>query len=288
MKKAEFGCIYIITNKISGEQYVGQTIKGAQKRFREHISYAKKCKGSLLHFKIREYGSENFFVEVIESSVPYVELDNKEIYYIEKLQTLAPNGYNVHRGGTAYRTEMMRNKMSECVSGDKNPMYNAKGEKNHFYGKKHTEETKAFIGKNNADWYNNLEEEKKYAIKQRLKDSRDKITETFGSGMKGKNHSEDTKLRIKEVMIGRIITEEHRANMIKNNPNKKSVAMLDKDTEEVLRVFESVADGLRWLKKENITFSNHGLAAVCRGEQKSFAGYKWKYTECLETIESTC
>lgn len=35
-------CIYCITNKINGKQYVGKSITDAECRFKEHISDSKK------------------------------------------------------------------------------------------------------------------------------------------------------------------------------------------------------------------------------------------------------
>lgn len=54
-----------------------------------------------------------------------------------------------------------------------------------------------------------------------------------------------------------------------------SVIQLDKNTEEVLAIYPSVAAAQNALKKQN---SGH-IAAACRGKRKTAYGYKWKYGE---------
>ena len=85
--------IYVITNDITGEQYVGQS-KDANKRFAQH-----KCsKDNLpLHQAIREYGAEHFSLKILEKQIS--NYNEKEQEWILKLNSLAPNGYNVAIGG---------------------------------------------------------------------------------------------------------------------------------------------------------------------------------------------
>ena len=54
---------------------------------------------------------------------------------------------------------------------------------------------------------------------------------------------------------------------------RKPVAQLDKDTNEILKVFSSIADACRFLDKKG---SSH-ISAVCQGNRKTAYGYKWKY-----------
>ena len=88
--------IYVITNDITGEQYVGQS-KDANKRFAQH-----KCsKDNLpLHQAIREYGAKHFSLKILEKQIS--NYNEKEQEWILKLNSLAPNGYNVAIGGGGY------------------------------------------------------------------------------------------------------------------------------------------------------------------------------------------
>ena len=88
--------IYVITNKINGKQYVGQTVH-PEKRWWEHKNRAKTKYDLLpIHLAISKYGEDNFSFEILEWTYDY---DAKEIETISKLKTLTPNGYNIARGG---------------------------------------------------------------------------------------------------------------------------------------------------------------------------------------------
>lgn len=92
--------IYLITNKINNKQYVGQTTKSYQLRFKEHCYYAKtniKSNPQLIDAKIKQYGIENFTVQLLES-VPINLKDEREQYYI-KLYNTYKKGYNRTIGG---------------------------------------------------------------------------------------------------------------------------------------------------------------------------------------------
>lgn len=54
---------------------------------------------------------------------------------------------------------------------------------------------------------------------------------------------------------------------------EKCVAMLDKDTNEIIQIFSSITQAYKFLQK---THSGH-IAGVCNGKRKTAYGYKWKY-----------
>jgi len=78
--------IYVITNTINNKQYVGQ-----------HITSADSYMGSGSYIKraIKKYGKENFKKEFIEECKTQKETNERETYWIKKLNTLAPLGYNL-------------------------------------------------------------------------------------------------------------------------------------------------------------------------------------------------
>ena len=91
------GIIYKITSP-SGKVYIGQTICSFEKRMREHKSKYSEC--TLLKRAIDKYKDEMKY-EIIEDNVPQEQLDEREIYWIKELNSLAPNGYNCNSGGKA-------------------------------------------------------------------------------------------------------------------------------------------------------------------------------------------
>lgn len=79
---------YVITNLVTCKQYVGSTILSLEKRFKAHCN----SKQPLGHV-IREAGRENFSIELLERTNDTYDRD-REAYWIEKLNTYAPHGYN--------------------------------------------------------------------------------------------------------------------------------------------------------------------------------------------------
>ena len=105
--------IYVITNLLNGKKYVGQTTRTLEERFSEH----KFCKDSYIGKAIRKYGEENFKAEVLEECSTLEELNEREKYWIAKLNTLVPNGYNLNGGGSnAIPTETTRKKQSDSAN----------------------------------------------------------------------------------------------------------------------------------------------------------------------------
>ena len=100
------GYIYCITNTVNGKQYIGQTIRTIEQRFKDHINKSKYNKDNqYLYTAMNKYGIENFYVSQLEF-ISYKtkqelvdELNKKEIYYISTFDTKKPNGYNMTDGG---------------------------------------------------------------------------------------------------------------------------------------------------------------------------------------------
>lgn len=224
---------------------------------------------------------EYFVVDIIESEIPYEKLDSREIYWIDKLNSLYPNGYNLSHGGQAYLTEEERLIMSERVSGDKNPMYGMTGELNPFYGKKHSEETRRTLSELAVGRDVSIETRNKIgkSTKERHKN--------FGHPFKDKNHTDEAKDKISKAMKGRFVSDETKRKMSKNHARKQSVAMIDKITSEVLLEFDSMKLASEWLR-ENTKYNkakSGEISNVCSGKKKTAYGFKWKYLKGVETIQ---
>ena len=108
------GFIYKITSP-SNKPYVGQTKrKVPEKRWKEHCqnSLSGNSHCTALVNAIRKYGAENMKFEVIEEC-PDDMLNEREHFWIEKLNSLRPNGYNLTTGGGAFEfSEESKAKMS--------------------------------------------------------------------------------------------------------------------------------------------------------------------------------
>ena len=117
--------IYCFRNTINNKCYVGQA-EQLRKRLLHHINNFKNCRyDAPLYRAMTKYGLDAFEVEILEiidglSDRMEIKkkLDEYEIYYIEHLNSYAPNGYNQTRGGdagvTGYKfTEKQRQHTSE-------------------------------------------------------------------------------------------------------------------------------------------------------------------------------
>lgn len=82
--------------------YVGQTTKSISDRFRSHLYRCKtKCSYKLYNM-MRKYGPENFSIHLLEECNTPDELDNREIFWISKLN-LIKEGCNHAVGGRVNR-----------------------------------------------------------------------------------------------------------------------------------------------------------------------------------------
>lgn len=111
-----YGKVYIIKNRINNKVYIGQTIQPIEYRFSQHIGQKKYTIGSAM----KKYGVENFYVEFLCNAYNQSELDQLEIFYIEKFNSISPKGYNVKSGGAAGKlNEEAREKISRARKGKK-------------------------------------------------------------------------------------------------------------------------------------------------------------------------
>ena len=95
--------VYLATNTVNGMQYVGLTRrKNLEPRVTEHFAKARNSrKGShkTIAHAIRVYGQDAFKFEVLDRTENLKTLSRAEKYWIQKLNTKYPNGYNVKSGG---------------------------------------------------------------------------------------------------------------------------------------------------------------------------------------------
>lgn len=109
------GYIYKIKNIINGMTYVGQTINSLEKRWKYHILPSSNCR--YLKSAFKKYGIHNFEFKLIcicfDSDLNYFETK-----YIQTLNTIVPNGYNLREGGSNGRhNEETKKKISKTLTG---------------------------------------------------------------------------------------------------------------------------------------------------------------------------
>lgn len=198
MEKKYF--VYATTNLISGKKYIGF-------HSTENIEDGYLGSGIALLDSFKKYGKDKFKREILEfinENENHLDYEEK---WIQKLNTLAPNGYNISpKGGLGVKgslSEDSKRKISKSNKGKQSWLgkshteeakrkisksTNVSGELNPFYGKKHSEESLQKIKGNSGRNFPKSEEHKR------------KISEAH----KGLKHSDETKKKIGEKSKRRI------------------------------------------------------------------------------------
>jgi group I intron endonuclease len=91
--------IYVITNLKNGKQYVGQTTRSIETRWKHHCWYSTAIHTNMPIAKaIKKHGKENFKIEAIETCSTLEELNRRELFWCKKFNAFSPNGYNLRAG----------------------------------------------------------------------------------------------------------------------------------------------------------------------------------------------
>jgi group I intron endonuclease len=264
------GYIYKITNTITKKCYIGETTElTPEKRWRGHIQTLKRNEGCpALKEAMKKYGVDKFKFEVIIICFND-DLDIYEREYIQKYNSMVPNGYNILPGG-------------KCGGG--------------FKGKKHTEEsiTKMVDGvkkfrEANPDHFETYRERHKEAMDQidissRLTNS-EKYQKAKSEGRLGArshkdgNLSEETKQKISESVTNYfkengphlVNIEKHRTAMAKAK-GKPVIQYTPND--KCVKQYKSIADAGRLSGVKN-----NNIKQVLKGNTKTAGGYIWKYAD---------
>ena len=132
--------IYKVTNKLNGKCYIGKTIYNLEERKKGHLK-VRYTRNYPFYNAINKYGLESFIWETIYICNDENELNKMEMYFIQELNTLHPNGYNLSLGGDGQsgfkHSEESRRKISK-----NNWMRGLPKERHPMYGKHHTNEAK--------------------------------------------------------------------------------------------------------------------------------------------------
>lgn len=95
-----YGVIYKIKNKINNKVYIGQTVQGFDRRYKNNI--VDYSKNNHLISSIGKYGIKNFeIIKILDVAFSKIELDIKEISWIAIYKSNDENyGYNKTIGGS--------------------------------------------------------------------------------------------------------------------------------------------------------------------------------------------
>lgn len=220
--------IYKIENLINGKLYIGKTCNKLHIRFKDHIKKASLHENRYLYDAMNHYGYDNFRISEIEIVRDEDSLNDREIFWISKLDTLIPNGYNMTKGGDGGNT------LRFWKDEDRKKLYKQQTLKRMEKGG-HSNETKEKIRKSSIG--RRLSSETKEKIRQTniLRGTKPPEYTLWVKGqkspMQGRIHSSESRDKISKARNGKtyeeLMGEEKAQNLksiqrekfITNNPN---------------------------------------------------------------------
>lgn len=152
--------IYMHKNKINGKVYIGQTCKPLKIRWRKDGSGYKGC--TKFYNAILKYGWDNFEHIILQVDLTQDEANRIEAELIKQYDATNDRyGYNIRPGGQNHtlsqetKDKISKTKLAQCnhmSEKQKQRMREGyKGKGNPYYGRKHSEETRAKMRKNHAN-----------------------------------------------------------------------------------------------------------------------------------------
>ena len=96
MEKKIYGIIYLLIDGTNDFEYIGQTTRSLEVRFKQHT---KNKKHTYISNAIQAHGAEMFVKVILKVCYSKEELDYWEKRLIKSRDTMAPNGYNLREGG---------------------------------------------------------------------------------------------------------------------------------------------------------------------------------------------
>lgn len=265
--------IYCTTNIVNGKKYVGLCTKNIN----ESLNYYGS--GTLFTKSFKKYGKHNFVKEILEDNLSYNNIHEREIYWISKINSKYPNGYNLCDGGRGglNPSDITRRKLSESHLGKKLTEEQKRKISEKSKNRKHTEESKnklriAHTGKKHSEEtklkISNISKNRKVSILTRKKISDSLIGNKRRLGIP---HSDETKIKISKSSTGRKHNELIRQK-ISDKQIKKKVCQIDILTNKVINIFSSIKEA-----SVKINCSRPNLSRCLNKKRQTVAGYKWEF-----------
>lgn len=254
--------IYLTTNNLTGMKYIG-------KHYGE-LDDSYLGSGKLLKQDILKYGKENFIKSILYISQDDFENSEKEKQFIALYNAVSnPLFYNIHEGGSGGNTtagysteekEALKRKLSEINRGRNNGMY----------GKKHTEQTKAFLS-----YWAEFERDNSCYRTEEFRKKMSQIASGSNNGMYGKKHTEESKQKMSINSKGKTVGEKNGmyGKSGNNALNGKKIEMYDENW-NLIQTFNAKTAVLQFLGLKGHTQLDKAIK-----NQTLYKNYYWKQIE---------
>jgi group I intron endonuclease len=299
-------CVYMHTNKINDKKYIGITSRNPDERWGldGHGYYNRQ---PAFEAAIKKYTWDGFTHEIIAENLTEEDAINMEIELIALYKTNCckyknPSyGYNMTDGGQGssghHHTDEARKKISmaskEHWDDEEYRTLQTElriGERNPFYGKQHTEETKARLREASSGRVPSEETRIKISEAltgiQRSAETRQKMSEARKQLYQDEERRLQNSIRVKEYysnpenhpMYGKHRSEETKRKIIV--ANGRAVLQFDKDG-KFIKEYPSTGEAARLngLHQSNIS-------RCCLKQLKTTGGYMWIYKDEYDSQKS--
>jgi group I intron endonuclease len=271
--ETKMGYIYKITNTVTNKCYIGETIESTpEKRWNRHIQMLKRNAGCpALKEAMKKYGVDKFKFEVIIICFDE-DLDAYEREYIQKYNSMVPNGYNILPGGKCgggFKGKKHREESIKKMANGLKKFREANPDHFETYRKRHKEAmSKIDLSSRlrNSEKYQKAKEEGRLGSRSHKDGKQSEETKQKISKSVAKYFKENGPNRISNI-------EKHRNAMAKASGNP--VIQYTKDMTFVAQ-YISIRDAGRL---SGVTDSN--IRQVLKGHTKTAGGYIWKYVDSI-------
>lgn len=258
MKKKSY--IYCFTNKINNKKYIGSTVSSPNKRYNQHIYNAFHPETEKynypLYSAIRKYGINNFnFSILIEMECDEKDIRLIEKTFIEKFNTISPNGYN---------------QTNETLHPSSDPIINKKISET----KRNNSKQVAELDKNNS-------------IQQIWRSVADcaedlKLNEKhIADCCRGERKTTGNKRFCWIDENGILLLPNYNRNSYKGKSgttqiqiSSKKINKIDKDSNKIIATYDTIA-----LAARDNNCDASAIVKVCKGKRQTCGGYKWQYSD---------
>ena len=278
--------LYRTENVDNGKFYIGITIKPIESGYLGSGEHLKNA--------IKKYGKDRFKRVNLEEFNTREEARKAEMEFVTQELVNDPSCYNIALGGTAISPGRKLSEETRLKISDAN-----KGEKHHFYGKKHSEEVRrkmsvahkgkilseehrvnignAFKGENHPFYGKKHSEETRNKIRKSLKGE--------NHFLYGKRLPEETRKKISEAKKGKRLSEETKKKLSESHKGKTH-------SEETKRKIGEASKSRRHSKETRIKIGNiHKGKIISKEHRKKISDankgrrpVNFKYSHC--TLEN--
>lgn len=269
-----YGFIYITTNIINGNKYIGQKI--FNRNWKSYLGSGKYLKNA-----IRKYGKENFTRKILEIAYSKEELNILEIKYIKNYRAVENEDYyNISVGGDDtflfkghFHSKESKLKISESLRGhyvSEGTRYKLqtalKGKNNPMYGKNFSEKTRLKMSKTRKKLNSTQTKEirNKYATGSYYQKD---LAEEYLVCLRTISDI----INFKGVYDEQIILKQNRPHGNITGRPPISIIQLSQN-ETIIKIWNSMTEIMKSL---NIHKSR--ISECCNHKRETTGGFKWQY-----------